>query len=96
VCLRALWDTFQSGCADRLDPSSCLCGDVDRVICLGGAATPDGPLYNEYKADFGSTTNDILAVFTNQAYGVGQANALLQCITSFGCNCFGSGDGGSP
>jgi hypothetical protein len=89
VCLKALWDMFQSHCADQSMTVPCLCGSADTTGCLNGTATPSGPLYSEYKADFGSTISDILTYFTAQNRGAGQANAIMSCLQMNGCACFG-------
>jgi len=56
--------------------------------CQTGAVTPDGPGYPVYACDFGSDINQITSNFTIQTYGAGNANAMVQCVASFGCNCF--------
>jgi hypothetical protein len=89
VCLATLNDIFSSQCAGatRVDPVP-LRLDGSRAV-LAGAVTPNGPLLPEYTCDFGTTSAVTLqAEFVLQTFGAGQANALVQCLASFGCDCF--------
>jgi hypothetical protein len=89
VCLKTLNDIFSSQCAGALGLTPCLCGSTDPEQCLAGAVTPNGPLLPEYTCDFGTTSAVTMqAEFVLQTFGAGQANALVQCLASFGCNCF--------
>jgi hypothetical protein len=89
VCFQTLSGVFSSKCAATLQETPCLCGSTDVVTCLGGSATPTGAVYDVYACDFGTTSSTaIQSVFTAQNFGAGQANALIQCVASFGCSCF--------
>ena len=89
VCLKTLSDIFSTQCAGALGLTPCLCGSTDPEQCLAGAAAPNGPLLPEYTCDFGTTSVATMqAEFVLQTFGAGQANALVQCLGSFGCDCF--------
>jgi hypothetical protein len=88
VCLQTLGLIFSSSCAASLQETPCLCGTTDVNACLACTATPTGPLYDLYACDIGSTSACVINPdFTIPSLGVGQANALVQCAVSFGCNC---------
>jgi hypothetical protein len=92
VCLQTLSTIFTSQCAATFQETPCLCGSTDAATCLAGSATPTGPAYDIYSCDFNTTSSTQIqsSAFTNQAFGAGQANALVQCVAAFGCNsCFG-------
>jgi hypothetical protein len=92
ICFQTLSAVFNSQCAATLQETPCLCGTVDPSACLAGTATPNGPLYDEYACDFGSTSgapiNAVAQDFTVQTFGAGMANSLLQCAAAFSCDCF--------
>jgi hypothetical protein len=89
VCLETLGTIFGSKCAAQLQETPCLCGTTDPASCLGGQVTPNGPEYDQVACDFNSVSIDtIQGNYTNQALGVGQANALVQCLAAFNCSCF--------
>ena len=89
VCLSTLKGIFASQCAATFQLAPCLCGNIDVGECLTGMTLPNGPLYSTYVCDFGTTNiGTIQSDFTNQAFGAGQANALVQCLGAFGCDCF--------
>jgi hypothetical protein len=85
VCLATLNTIFTSKCAG-ISETPCLCGATDPEACLGGGAPPTGPALPLYTCDF--MTVSVLSDFTNQDFGAGQANALVQCLAVFGCDCF--------
>jgi hypothetical protein len=89
VCLETLGTIFGSKCASQFQETPCLCGSTDPAACLAGAATPTGPDYDQYICDFDSASiDDIQNDFTNQVFGAGQANAIVQCAAAFNCPCF--------
>lgn len=88
LCLRTLKDIFSSQCAATQQLTPCLCGTTDAGECLAGNVTPNGPLYDIYKCQLGTTGPQIASNFTIQTFGTGQANALAQCAGAFGCDCF--------
>jgi hypothetical protein len=90
MCTKTLDDMFRSKCAAALQETPCLCGTVDAFACLNGTATPNGPLFADYRCDFKSANVfAIQGVFSAQNFGAGQANALVQCAASYDCRCFG-------
>lgn len=91
VCLSALNTLFTSGCAATAQGETpCLCGTTDSAMCLAGTAAPTGPLVALYDCDLRPADIDALVFrFTDQASGAGQANALVQCLAAFSCDCFG-------
>jgi hypothetical protein len=92
VCLQTLGIVFTSKCAATFQQTPCLCGATDNATCLAGTATPTGPTYDIYACDFNTTSSTAIqsSNLTNQAFGAGQADALVQCLGSFGCTtCFG-------
>lgn len=104
ICTKTLDDIFASQCAASLQETPCLCGTSDAGDCLSGKVLPMGPVLPDYEIDFPMVTPGVLTEsltiqmwFTNQSYGAGQANSLVQCSAAFGCNtCFGGPlDGGS-
>jgi hypothetical protein len=91
ICLKTLHDIFDSKCAESMQETPCLCGTTDTMACLSGTETPTGPAYRDYACDFG--TADAVTIqqkFVQADYGVGQANALIQCTGGFDCACFGN------
>jgi hypothetical protein len=91
VCIQTLNTIFTSKCAATLQETPCLCGATDSAMCLAGSATPTGPAYDLYSCDFNTTSSTQIqsADITNQVFGAGQANALVQCAAAFGCTtCF--------
>jgi hypothetical protein len=90
VCLDTLGTIFGSRCAASFAETPCLCGTTDPASCLFGTVTPNGPSYDQYVCDFDSTSVDTInkTDFTNQGFGAGQADALIQCINAFNCPCF--------
>jgi hypothetical protein len=91
ICLQTLGIVFTSKCAATFQETPCLCGATDNATCLAGSATPTGPAYDIYSCDFNTTSSTAIqsSMLTNQAFGAGQANALVQCLGSFGCTtCF--------
>jgi hypothetical protein len=91
ICLKTLRDIFTSKCAASTQETPCLCGMTDPSACLSGTAPPTGPILADYACDLGTT--DSLAIqqkFVRAEYGVGQANALIQCTGGFDCGCFGN------
>jgi hypothetical protein len=97
LCIQTLQDIFSSKCAAGGSETPCLCGDTSAMACVGGTATPTGPVYPDYVEDFGPNINAIGADFTLPAYGAGQANSIVQCLQIWQCQeCFGNvaGDGG--
>jgi hypothetical protein len=101
ICTRTLEDIFSTQCAASLQETPCLCGATDPAACLGGSAVPTGPLVPDYEIDFPVTPGlktegpSIQMYFTDQSYGAGQANELVQCSAAYGCTtCFGGVDGG--
>jgi hypothetical protein len=96
LCIQTLQVMFASKCAAAMSETPCLCGDAAPVPCLGGTATPNGPLYADYTADFGPNINAVEAEFTAPSFGAGQANSIAECLLQWGCmSCFGVGDGGA-
>jgi hypothetical protein len=101
-CLHALGDIFASHCAESaLGLTPCVCGNVDMggaTACLQGITPPMGPLVADYLESFApqakNVVGEIEAHFTNQAYGAGQANAMIQCLAQFNCGCCFAGDAG--
>jgi len=90
ICLKTLDDIFSSRCAATMQLTPCLCGSTDPAACLSGAAAPAGPVYADYGCDFKSTSGmKIQGAFTDQLFGAGQANALVQCVAAYSCGCFG-------
>jgi hypothetical protein len=92
VCLQTLGIIFTSACSATFQLTPCLCGTTDSTACLNGTATPTGPAYDIYACDFNTTNSTaILNVdLTEPAFGAGQANALVKCLGSFNCTCFGT------
>jgi hypothetical protein len=89
MCLKILSEIFTSKCAETLQQVPCLCGTADAEACLNGTETPNGPLYREYQCSFNTTNvGAIQAKFRDPTYGAGQANALVQCLAGFSCDCF--------
>jgi hypothetical protein len=88
TCLATLRAIFASGCASTRDETACLCGGGDPGACLAGSEPPTGPVVPLYSCDFDGTNAALTSDFTNQAFGVGQANALVQCLAIFSCDCF--------
>jgi hypothetical protein len=89
MCLKILSEIFTSKCAETLQQVPCLCGTADAEACLAGMETPNGPLYREYQCSFNtSDVGAIQAKFRDPTYGAGQANALVQCLAGFNCDCF--------
>jgi hypothetical protein len=89
ICLETLSTIFTSRCAASLQVTPCLCGTTDQTQCLAGTAQPNGAAYDDYSCDFNSTSsNTIQTEFTNQTFGAGQANAIVECLTAFNCPCF--------
>jgi len=89
VCLATLQTIFGSGCAATLQETPCLCGTADAAQCLSGTVTPNGPIFPLYECDFGTPNVPLmLPNFTVPLFGVGQANAIVQCAAAYGCNCF--------
>jgi hypothetical protein len=90
ICLQTLGSIFASQCAQASTLAPCLCGDaIDPAQCLAGIATPVGPVYDLYACDTNSTNVAVIvADFTSPAFGTGVANAIVQCASAFGCNCF--------
>jgi hypothetical protein len=90
VCLKTLDDLFQSKCAASLQMTPCLCGTTDPAACLAGTAPPTGAMMADYECGFRTRdANKIQQVFTNQTFGAGQANAMIQCVAAYNCQCFG-------
>jgi hypothetical protein len=53
------------------------------------SVTPTGPLFDLYACDMNSAScSTVLTNFTVPIFGVGMANALVQCASAFDCNCF--------
>jgi hypothetical protein len=51
--------------------------------------TPNGPVYDTYACDFGST--DGLTINQDalvRSFGAGMANTIVQCAAGFSCDCF--------
>jgi hypothetical protein len=89
VCLKTLKDIFSTNCAQTSQLTPCLCGSTAADTCLAGTETPNGPLYPIYTCDFGSSSvGTIQTAFTDQSFGAGQANALIQCLAAYECDCF--------
>jgi hypothetical protein len=89
VCLDTLGAIFTSTCASMGTEQPCFCGSTPSATCLAGTAQPNGPSYDATACDFDSTvTSTIVNNFTNQTFGAGQANALVQCLNAFVCPCF--------
>jgi hypothetical protein len=88
TCLATLQAIFASGCASTRDETPCLCGSGDPGACIAGSEPPAGPVVALYSCDFDGTGATPTSDFTNQAYGAGQANALVQCLAIFACDCF--------
>jgi hypothetical protein len=88
VCLATLNAIFTSRCAALRQETPCLCGSTDPGSCLAGTDAPTGPVAPLYACDFEGTGAMPTSDFTNQAFGVGQANALVQCAAIFDCDCF--------
>jgi hypothetical protein len=92
VCFQTLDGIFASKCAATLQETPCLCGTTDVAACLAGTATGNGPLFDEYACDFGTTSqgpiNTITTDFTIPHFGAGMANAIVQCAAAFSCDCF--------
>jgi hypothetical protein len=93
VCLKTMEDLFRSKCAASLQMTPCLCGAANAADCLAGTAPPTGPMVADYQCGFRtSDVNRIQSVFTNQKYGAGQANAMVQCLAAYSCRCFGQAE----
>jgi hypothetical protein len=92
VCLATLNTIFASKCAATLQGETpCLCAAADPGSCLAGDVSAAGAAFPLYACDFtplGIAT--ITTNFTNQAFGAGQANALVQCLAMSSCDCFAS------
>jgi hypothetical protein len=92
ICLDVLSTIFTSKCGATLQLTPCLCGTTDPTQCTAGAVIPNGPAYNEYACDFGSTSgatiNTITTDFIVPTFGAGMANSVAQCAGAFGCDCF--------
>jgi hypothetical protein len=89
ICLQTLGRIFSSGCAQDGEEGRCLCGTTDINACIGGTATPTGPLYDLFACDFNSTSGSTISgEFKAQTFGSGMANALVLCLGAFGCGCF--------
>jgi hypothetical protein len=92
VCLETLDQIYASKCGVTLQLTPCLCGTTDPTQCTSGTVTPNGPVYDVYACDFGSTSgatiNDITTDFLLMNFGSGMANSIAQCQGSFGCDCF--------
>ena len=89
MCLRILDGVFTSKCAETMQQVPCLCGTTDAEACLAGTETPTGPLYRDYQCSFNTT--DVAAIqakFRDPMFGAGLANALIQCLAGYSCNCF--------
>jgi hypothetical protein len=89
VCLDVLGTIFTSKCAAGLQETPCACGTTDVASCLAGTVVPNGAAFDAYACDFnGAGINTVSTDFTVQAFGAGQANALVQCAAINGCDCF--------
>ena len=88
VCIATLNAIFTSGCALTRQETPCYCGAADPGACLAGTAPPSGPVLPIYACDFTGPGVQITSDFTNQAFGAGQANALVQCLAILDCDCF--------
>jgi hypothetical protein len=89
VCLATLQRIFGSGCAASLQETPCLCGDTDPAQCLSGNVAPNKPIFPLYQCDFGTPSVPLISTnFTVPLFGVGQANAIVQCAAAYGCHCF--------
>jgi hypothetical protein len=97
LCLKVLAEIFQTKCGSTGDLTQCLCGTTDHGACIAGTTLPTGPVYLDYLDEwpFGGV-GTIVANFTNQTFGAGMANALVQCLSAYTCDsCFGPKDGGA-
>jgi hypothetical protein len=92
VCLATLNTIFTSGCAATLQGvTPCFCGAADPAMCLAGTAAPSGPVVPLYACDFNFlNVASAVASFTSPSFGAGEANALVQCLVAWSCDCFGS------
>jgi hypothetical protein len=88
VCLATLSNIFGSGCAADGQETPCLCGATDPVACQSGGVTPAGPIYPIYACEFGTASANITRLFTDPTLGAGMADAIVQCLGAFGCDCF--------
>jgi hypothetical protein len=88
VCVATLSAIFTSRCITALQETPCLCGSTDPSVCVGGAAAPTGALAPLYACDLERPNAHTTTNFTNQVFGSGQANALVQCLAIFNCDCF--------
>jgi hypothetical protein len=88
MCLQTLNDIFVTRCAATLQETPCLCGTLSPASCFTDLETPNGPVYPDYVADFGSDLDTILANFTNAQFGAGMANSIVQCLGAYACECF--------
>jgi hypothetical protein len=89
MCLRILDGVFTSKCAETMQQVPCLCGATDAEACLAGTERPAGPLYRDYQCSFNTTdVGAIQAKFRDPMFGAGLANALVQCLAGYNCNCF--------
>jgi hypothetical protein len=80
LCLDALRCVFTTRCANNSEESQCLCGKTDIMSCMEGRAPPQGSCVDEFRRDFGDDNKKMYDDFINPVYGVGRANALIQCV----------------
>jgi hypothetical protein len=92
ICYQTLGEIYAAKCVTSGLLTQCLCGTTSANACIAGAVTPNGPLFDEYACDFGTTVtgviNTITTDFTIPSFGAGAANSIAFCQASFGCDCF--------
>jgi hypothetical protein len=88
VCLHTLKDILTSGCSWSEREIPCLCGTSDTTDCASAALAPNGAALQDYECDFNtSSIYNMWVDRTVQAFGAGDATALLQCAAEVGCDC---------
>jgi hypothetical protein len=88
VCLATLKMIFSSHCSMDLHQMPCFCGLADRDMCMAGDAPPLGPGVDLYTCDLGAGgITSIVNDFWNGARGAGQANNIVDCLGTIGCDC---------
>jgi hypothetical protein len=89
ICIDVLSSIFASSCAATLQLTPCLCGTTDVESCLVAcSATPNGPLFDQYACDNGTTSGCAISTDFTIPNGAGTANAVAECVAAFNCDCF--------